>query len=131
MFVDILLASWWHVARARRGGPRRGRIRLSAAICRPRTRAGRACNQPRSANAIHTLNSGRCAAHPDGDPDQRQPAPPPPFRRRPQGAPPVSNRRTTARDLAQIAIFAALIAALGLPGTITVGSTGVPITLQT
>jgi len=40
-------------------------------------------------------------------------------------------RRTTARDLAQIAIFAALIAALGLPGTITVGSTGVPITLQT
>ena len=43
----------------------------------------------------------------------------------------MSNRRTTARDLAQIAIFAALIAALGLPGTITVGSTGVPITLQT
>src|SRR6478609_8023352 len=43
----------------------------------------------------------------------------------------MANRRTTARDLAQIAIFAALIAALGLPGTITVGSTGVPITLQT
>jgi biotin transport system substrate-specific component len=43
----------------------------------------------------------------------------------------MTNRRTTARDLAQIAIFAALIAALGLPGTITVGSTGVPITLQT
>jgi biotin transport system substrate-specific component len=40
-------------------------------------------------------------------------------------------RRTTARDLAQIAIFAALIAALGLPGSITIGSTGVPITLQT
>ncbi len=39
--------------------------------------------------------------------------------------------RTTARDLAQIAIFAALIAALGLPGSITIGSTGVPITLQT
>ena len=43
----------------------------------------------------------------------------------------MTNRRTTARDLAQIAIFAALIAALGLPGTITVASTGVPITLQT
>ena len=42
----------------------------------------------------------------------------------------MANRRSTARDLAQIAIFAALIAALGLPGTITVGSTGVPITLQ-
>ena len=43
----------------------------------------------------------------------------------------MANRRSTARDLAQIAIFAALIAALGLPGTITVGPTGVPITLQT
>ena len=43
----------------------------------------------------------------------------------------MSNRRTTARDLAQIAIFAALIAALGLPGTMFVGSVGVPITLQT
>ncbi len=40
-------------------------------------------------------------------------------------------RRTTARDMAQIAVFAALIAALGLPGSITIGSTGVPITLQT
>ena len=39
--------------------------------------------------------------------------------------------RAPRRDLAQIAIFAALIAALGLPGSITVGSTGVPITLQT
>ncbi|MFC7450072.1 biotin transporter BioY [Rhodococcus daqingensis] len=39
--------------------------------------------------------------------------------------------RTTARDLAQIAVFAALIIALGLPGTITIGSSGVPITLQT
>ncbi|MEU4313741.1 biotin transporter BioY [Nocardia sp. NPDC024068] len=39
--------------------------------------------------------------------------------------------RITARDMAQIAVFAALIAALGLPGTITVGATGVPITLQT
>jgi len=37
----------------------------------------------------------------------------------------------TMRDLAQSAVFAALIAALGLPGTITVGSSGVPITLQT
>ena len=43
----------------------------------------------------------------------------------------MASRRNTARDLAQIAIFAALIAALGLPGTITVGTTGVPITLQT
>lgn len=41
------------------------------------------------------------------------------------------SRRTTARDLAQIAIFAALIAALGLPGAISVGGLGVPITLQT
>lgn len=37
----------------------------------------------------------------------------------------------TARDMAQIAVFAALIAALGLPGAITVGFTGVPITVQT
>lgn len=37
----------------------------------------------------------------------------------------------TARDLAQVAVFAALIVALGLPGTITIGSSGVPITLQT
>jgi biotin transport system substrate-specific component len=43
----------------------------------------------------------------------------------------MADRRTTSRDLAQIAIFAALIAALGLPGAITIGSTGVPITLQT
>ena len=43
----------------------------------------------------------------------------------------MSNRRSSARDLAQIAIFAALIAALGLPGSIPVGSVGVPITLQT
>jgi biotin transport system substrate-specific component len=42
----------------------------------------------------------------------------------------MANRRTTSRDLAQIAIFAALIAALGLPGTITITG-GVPITLQT
>lgn len=43
----------------------------------------------------------------------------------------MASRRTTARELAQIAIFAALIAALGLPGSINIGSTGVPITLQT
>lgn len=43
----------------------------------------------------------------------------------------MATRRSSARDIAQIAIFAALIAALGLPGTITVGATGVPITLQT
>ncbi|GAA4476656.1 biotin transporter BioY [Rhodococcus olei] len=36
----------------------------------------------------------------------------------------------TARDLAQVAVFAALIIALGLPGTITIGGSGVPITLQ-
>lgn len=40
-------------------------------------------------------------------------------------------RRTTARDLAQIAVFAALIAALGLPGAIPLGPEGVPITMQT
>ncbi|WJJ09699.1 biotin transporter BioY [Prescottella equi] len=39
--------------------------------------------------------------------------------------------RNTARDLAQIAVFAALIIALGLPGTINVGGSAVPITLQT
>ncbi|MFZ2527058.1 MAG: biotin transporter BioY [Rhodococcus sp. (in: high G+C Gram-positive bacteria)] len=41
-----------------------------------------------------------------------------------------STRRIPARDLAQIAVFAALIIALGLPGSITLGSSGVPITLQ-
>ncbi|KUI35503.1 biotin transporter BioY [Mycobacterium sp. GA-2829] len=40
-------------------------------------------------------------------------------------------RVVTAGDLAQAAVFAALIAALGLPGTITVGPSGVPITVQT
>ncbi|MEJ3405065.1 biotin transporter BioY [Rathayibacter sp. YIM 133350] len=39
--------------------------------------------------------------------------------------------RFGARDLAQIAVFAALIAALTLPGAIPVGAFGVPITLQT
>ena len=38
----------------------------------------------------------------------------------------MANRRTTARDLAQIAIFAALIAALGLPGSITIGAPACP-----
>jgi biotin transport system substrate-specific component len=37
----------------------------------------------------------------------------------------------TPGDLTQAAVFAALIAALGLPGTLTIGPTGVPITLQT
>lgn len=43
----------------------------------------------------------------------------------------VSRMNVSARDMAQIAVFAALIAALGLPGSITVGFSGVPITLQT
>ncbi|WP_051266484.1 biotin transporter BioY [Nakamurella lactea] len=43
----------------------------------------------------------------------------------------MANRRTTSRDLAQIAVFAALIAALGLPGTLYIGGNAVPITLQT
>ncbi|MET0725020.1 MAG: biotin transporter BioY [Leifsonia sp.] len=43
----------------------------------------------------------------------------------------MTSARITARDLAQIAVFAALIAALTLPGAIPVGSFGVPITLQT
>ncbi|MDJ0322151.1 biotin transporter BioY [Cryobacterium sp. PH31-AA6] len=40
-------------------------------------------------------------------------------------------RTLTVRDLAQIAIFAALIAALGLPGALTIGAVAVPITFQT
>ena len=40
-------------------------------------------------------------------------------------------RLVTAPDLARIAVFAALIAALGLPGQLSLGSTGVPVTLQT
>lgn len=43
--------------------------------------------------------------------------------------PTATRTRSTARDLAQIAVFAALIAALTLPGAINVGP--VPITLQT
>ncbi len=42
-----------------------------------------------------------------------------------------SKFRISARDMAQIAVFAALLAALGLPGAITIGISGVPITLQT
>ncbi|SIN71154.1 biotin transporter BioY [Agromyces cerinus] len=45
--------------------------------------------------------------------------------------PPARPRRSSARDLAQIAVFAALIAALGLPGALTIGGTAVPITFQT
>lgn len=40
------------------------------------------------------------------------------------------SRRTPARDLALIAVFAALIAALGLPGALPVPGLPVPITLQ-
>jgi biotin transport system substrate-specific component len=72
----------------------------------------------------------------DPHPPESSPAPSP--RPVPGQAPPAATgtgrrrpRRHTARDLAQIAVFAALIAALGLPGTINVGSTAVPITLQT
>ncbi|MGB3485190.1 MAG: biotin transporter BioY [Mycobacterium sp.] len=47
--------------------------------------------------------------------------------------PPAQRRRLalTSGDLAQAAVFAAVIAALGLPGTLTIGPSGVPITLQT
>jgi len=43
----------------------------------------------------------------------------------------MAGRRSTARDLAQIAVFAALIAALGLPGSFSIGIGPVPITAQT
>jgi biotin transport system substrate-specific component len=46
-----------------------------------------------------------------------------------QAGPP--RNRSTAGDLAQIAVFAALIAALGLPGALYLGGTAVPITFQT
>lgn len=39
--------------------------------------------------------------------------------------------RIESRDLTQAAVFAGLLAALGLPGTLTIGPGGVPITLQT
>jgi len=44
---------------------------------------------------------------------------------------PTPRGRGTAGDLAQIAVFAALIAALGLPGALYLGGTAVPITFQT
>lgn len=40
-------------------------------------------------------------------------------------------RRVGSRELAQVAVFAALIAALGVPGTLYIGGNAVPITLQT
>lgn len=43
----------------------------------------------------------------------------------------LASSRSTTRDIAQIAVFAALIVVLGLPGQLTIGSAGVPITLQT
>lgn len=46
-------------------------------------------------------------------------------------APSSQRHRSTARDLAQIAVFAALIAALGLPGALSIGGAAVPITFQT
>lgn len=44
---------------------------------------------------------------------------------------PLAAHTLAARDLAHIAIFAALIAALGLPGALTFGAVAVPITFQT
>jgi len=49
----------------------------------------------------------------------------------PESTAPRPRRRGTATDLAQIAVFAALIAALGLPGALYLGGTAVPITFQT
>ncbi|NVN00660.1 biotin transporter BioY [Arthrobacter sp. SDTb3-6] len=49
----------------------------------------------------------------------------------PPHTPARGHRRGSARDLAQIAVFAALIAAMGVPGSITLGALPVPITLQT
>lgn len=43
----------------------------------------------------------------------------------------MSVRRSTARDLALIASFAALVAVLGLPGSLTLFGNAVPVTLQT
>jgi biotin transport system substrate-specific component len=44
---------------------------------------------------------------------------------------PDRSRRLSSRDLAQVALGAGLIAALGLPGAIAVFGSAVPITLQT
>lgn len=46
-------------------------------------------------------------------------------------AAPRPKRRSTATDLAQVAVFAAFIAALGLPGALYLGGMAVPITFQT
>ena len=46
-------------------------------------------------------------------------------------APARSRARISTSDLAQVAVFAALIAALGLPGALYLGGTAVPITFQT
>lgn len=43
----------------------------------------------------------------------------------------MTSSNLTSRDLAQIAIFAAIIAALGLPGALSIGAGAVPITFQT
>ena len=40
-------------------------------------------------------------------------------------------RHSRAREVAQVAVFAALIAALGLPGTLYLAGNAVPLTLQT
>ncbi|MFF5205375.1 biotin transporter BioY [Streptosporangium sp. NPDC000396] len=48
-----------------------------------------------------------------------------------QGAEPSSARRFPTGDLARVSVFAALIAVLGLPGTLNVFGNAVPITLQT
>ncbi|MGX5697872.1 biotin transporter BioY [Agromyces soli] len=66
---------------------------------------------------------------PDGTPESGTPATGTSASDAPAVAAP--RRRSTARDLAQIAVFAALIAALGLPGAIPLGPEGVPITAQT
>src|SRR5664279_5688882 len=153
ILVDISLASWWLSARnPSRLSPRATRWGTSQPIHRRSTarrvggprRVGDA--SPASTRAAPVDELGHAAARSHRSPAPRRAAPP--KLRRPRcrdvrpaafaRSPPatvkehdMTNRRTTARDLAQIAIFAALIAALGLPGTITVGSTGVPITLQT
>src|SRR5664279_145877 len=153
ILVDISLASWWLSARnPSRLSPRATRWGTSQPIRRRSTarrvggprRVGDA--SPASTRAAPVDELGHAAARSRRSPAPRRAAPP--KLRRPRcrdvrpaafaRSPPatvkehdMTNRRTTARDLAQIAIFAALIAALGLPGTITVGSTGVPITLQT
>lgn len=48
-----------------------------------------------------------------------------------QKSPAAARRRLSARDLALVSSFAALIAVLGLPGSINLFGNAVPITLQT